>query len=891
MKTIHFEIDYHTQWGEHLVVIYSVDGARAVKLPLETNDGMSWTASAKIPASARHIRHAYTVTDDNGRVLRTEFNRWRIFHFNHRSEVYFSDAWADDTLPGFYHRVAFSQCLMLPPEVEQPRIEQASASSLLLLHAAPPPAGQVWAVVGGSKAWGEWNAAKARPMQRTGTYEWCLPLTRSDFEQGEHYKYVLIDTMNPDHVLWEDGDDRNLRVGWVPGNACLVRQDERPHLSLPAWKGTGCVIPVFSLRSEGSFGVGDFGDLKKFVRWAADTGLKAVQLLPINDTTRSGSWHDSYPYNGISVFALHPIYLDPREWKQAKAFDRYAEEGRRLNALPELDYEGAFRLKQDFLHDLYAEIGAETKRSSAYKLFVNDNDYWLAPYTLFCALRDHFHTANFRHWPVGKEATEKDVPGLEEARSFHRFVQFLLHRQMERTHTEARRLGVLLKGDIPIGVSPDSVPAWTDGHLFHFDGSAGAPPDAFAVNGQNWGFPTYNWDEMAKDGYLWWRRRLGHMEKYFDAYRIDHVLGFFRIWEIPTTQIYGVLGHFRPALPLSAEEIRQYGFTGDAARLSQPQVAAPRMEKYIEKFGLPQLMRYFVKEGDTYLLKPAYVSQRAILEQVPEGKFRDFLVQTVAEVLFVNDPDEPQRFHPRVGAQTTALFRELPREQRDAFNRLHDDFFYNRHNQFWADEAMKKIPIVTSSSDNLHPTFSLYPLQGEGMLACAEDLGMVPASVKGVLNRLDILSLEIQRMPKEYGVRFADLSHNPYLSVATIATHDMPPFRLWWQQDREQTQAFWREALGHSGEAPQDATPEVCEEVVSRHIQSPSMLCLLALQDLLAISPTLRSPYPEKEQINDPANPNQNWCYRMHLTIEALIQASAFNEKLRDIIKRAEHSA
>ncbi len=522
---------------------------------------------------------------------------------------------------------------------------------------------------------------------------------------------------------------------------------------------------------------------------------------------------------------------------------------------------------------------------------MNDNDYWLAPYTLFCALRDHFHTANFRHWPVGKEATEKDVPGLEEARSFHRFVQFLLHRQMERTHTEARRLGVLLKGDIPIGVSPDSVPAWTDGHLFHFDGSAGAPPDAFAVNGQNWGFPTYNWDEMAKDGYLWWRRRLGHMEKYFDAYRIDHVLGFFRIWEIPTTQIYGVLGHFRPALPLSAEEIRQYGFTGDAARLSQPQVAAPRMEKYIEKFGLPQLMRYFVKEGDTYLLKPAYVSQRSILEQVPEGKFRDFLVQTVAEVLFVNDPDEPQRFHPRVGAQTTALFREFPREQRDAFNRLHDDFFYNRHNQFWADEAMKKIPIVTSSADNLHPTFSLYPLQGEGMLACAEDLGMVPASVKGVLNRLDILSLEIQRMPKEYGVRFADLSHNPYLSVATIATHDMPPFRLWWQQDREQTQAFWREALGHSGEAPQEATPEVCEEVVSRHIQSPSMLCLLALQDLLAISPTLRSPHPEKEQINDPANPNQNWCYRMHLTIEALIQASAFNEKLRDLIKRAECGA
>ncbi len=886
MKTIHFEINYHTQWGEHLVVGYSIDGARTIRLPLETSDGKSWTASAKIPAGARHIRHAYIVEDDNGNALRTEDNCWRLFHFNHRSEVYFADAWADETLPHIYHRVAFSQCLMLPPEVEQPRIEQASAPCLLLLHAAPPPEGKVWAVVGGSKAWGEWDAAKARPMQRTGTYEWGLQLTRTDFEQGESYKYVLIDPLGHNEAVWENGENRNLRVGWVPGSACIVRQDEKPHLQLPAWKGTGCVIPVFSLRSEGSFGVGDFGDLQKFVRWAAETGLKAVQLLPINDTTRSGSWHDSYPYNGISVFALHPIYIDPREWEESKAFARGVEEARRLGALPELDYEGAFRLKMAFLHDLYGEIGPNTKRSDAYKRFAADNAFWLDPYTLFCALRDHFHTANFRQWPVGKEATEAEVPGLDAKRDFYRFVQFLLHRQMERTHTEARRLGVLLKGDIPIGVSPDSVPAWIDGHLFHFDGSAGAPPDAFAVNGQNWGFPTYNWDEMAKDGYLWWRRRLGHMEKYFDAYRIDHVLGFFRIWEVPTSQIYGVLGHFRPALPFTEEEIRQYGFSAEVARFSRPQVSAERMEKFIEKFGQPQLMRYFVKDGNAYFLQPACVSQRAILEQVPEGKLRDFLLQTVAEVLFVNDPDKPDHYHPRVGAQTTSLFRELPRELRDAFNHLHDDFFYNRHNEFWAEEAMKKIPVVTSSTDNLHPSFSLYPLQGEGMLACAEDLGMVPASVKGVLNRLDILSLEIQRMPKEYGVRFGDLSHNPYMSVATIATHDMPPFRLWWQQDREQTLAFWHEALGHPGEAPAEATPEVCEEVVSRHIQSPSMLCLLALQDLLAISPQLRSPHPEKEQINDPANPNQNWCYRMHLTIEQLILASAFNEKLRDLIRK-----
>lgn len=172
-----------------------------------------------------------------------------------------------------------------------------------------------------------------------------------------------------------------------------------------------------------------------------------------------------------------------------------------------------------------------------------------------------------------------------------------------------------------------------------------------------------------------------------------------------------------------------------------------------------------------------------------------------------------------------------------------------------------------------------------GMLPCAEDLGMVPASVKGVLEKLNILSLEIQRMPKTWGTRFADLKQNPYLSVATIATHDMPPLRLWWRESREQTQAFWSEALHHLGEAPVEATPEVCEEVVAAHLSCPSMLCLLAFQDYVAISPSLCSNSPEREQINVPANPNQYWRYRMHISIERLIQSTDFNEKLRGLIK------
>ena len=471
---------------------------------------------------------------------------------------------------------------------------------------------------------------------------------------------------------------------------------------------------------------------------------------------------------------------------------------------------------------------------------------------------------------------------------FYTYVQYLLHEQMTRVHAEARKVGVVLKGDIPIGISRDSVPAWVDGRLFHFDGQAGAPPDDFAVHGQNWGFPTYNWDEMAKDHYQWWRNRLQHMQHYFDAYRIDHVLGFFRIWEVPSHQVYGLLGHFRPALPFSESEIRAWGFTADVKRYCVPRVSKERMAELVKQSGDAdfQTKHFTLSAHGDYELNPEYRAQvKAWL--MPESPARSLLLDAACEVLFVPDPDRKGYYHPRVGAQQTDAFAHLSAQDQAVFAHLHEDFFYHRNNQYWADEAMKKIPVVTQSHDAENLSVMLRPVPSQGMLPCAEDLGMVPASVKGVLNRLNILSLEIQRMPKEMGVRFGNVANNPYLSVATIATHDMAPLRLWWTENREQTQTFWRDALHHPGEAPQEATPAVCREIVESHLQSPSMFCLLALQDWLAISPELRSTHPEQEQINVPANPNQYWQYRMHLTLEALSKREAFNHQLKELIRKS----
>lgn len=853
---LRFHIYYRTGWGENLGIDYILlSGKKRGRVLLASQDGESWLGTLEV-SSRTEIEYIYVVLDGNGDVIRKEPALRRTLKLGHRGYVLLSDVWTDRPLPSVLWSSAFTECVYkgcLPEE-------EVTAAYRLRLVAPPPPEGYRWGVSGGSSMLGNWRSDAVCLLVRTGVYEWSCSLNSCDFQNGTQYKYVLVDEKDPLRLIWEEGDNRRLPILKIEKNEAAMRTDDMPRLQLPAWRGAGVVIPVFSLRSRKSFGIGDFGDLKRFVTWAASTGMKAVQLLPVNDTTTSGTWKDSYPYSGISVFALHPIYLDMEEWRNTVSYARYVGRRDALNGLPEVDYEAVFEEKINFLHDLYEECAGQILKTKAFRNFCEENEYWLGAYTSFCE-----RTAA----RIKKEDRKRE----DKCGKFYSFVQFLLHRQMQAAHEHARKLGVILKGDIPIGIGRNSVPAEAVPELFHFDGQAGAPPDAFARHGQNWGFPTYNWDEMQKDDYDWWRRRFRHMADYFDAYRIDHVLGFFRIWEIPYDHIYGLLGHFRPALPLTQEEIFKFGFTENVDELCRPRLTIGRLEELAEEVGGHGLMRFFYQREDgRYELRPEFDTQRKLMAALPEGPLRNILMDIVADILFIEDKELPRHYHPRIAAQETWRFGLLDEEQRRAFNRLYDDFFYVRHNAFWAEEAMKKLPSVVGESP---------------LLPCAEDLGMVPPGVPEVLRHMNILTLEIQRMPKRYGVRFDDLGQNPWLSVTTIATHDMPPLRLWWQEDRERAQEYWHTVLKRSGPAPMDATPDLCEQVVSDHLASPSMLCLLGLQDFFSIDAAFCRPDPKEEQINDPANPEQYWCYRMHVTIEDLMSATAFNEKLRGLIRRS----
>ncbi len=616
-----------------------------------------------------------------------------------------------------------------------------------------------------------------------------------------------------------------------------VSNPDLPAVQRDAWmdapedfRVAGTLIPVFSLRSRRSFGVGDFGDLRQMVDWVATTGQRLLQILPINDTTSSHTWADSYPYSCISVFALHPQYVELgalpalKSEKDRRRFDKLRQE---LNGLPQIDYERVNAAKLEYLQLLYEQEGKKTLATADFKAFFADNEQWLVPYAQYCHLRDAYGTGDFSSWPDHNQWNEDDRKVLSNPRNkgfkdvaFHYFVQFILAQQLRGVHAYARSRSVILKGDIPIGVARHGCDVWQEPRYFNLNGQAGAPPDDFAEDGQNWGFPTYNWDEMLRDGCQWWERRFRSMARYFDAYRIDHVLGFFRIWEIPMPAKSGLLGQFSPALALSRDEIVRAGISLETLKAN----VAP-----------------IIRGGE-----------------VPSTNF-----------LFLRDHKNPELFHPRISAQKTEAFQRLSNDEQQAFNALYEDYFYHRNNQFWYEEAMQKLPKLVKATR---------------MLCCAEDLGMVPACVKWVMDELDILSLELESMPKEPWVRFGHVENNPRRSVATISSHDTPTLRMWWDEDYERTQDYFNNILHREGPAPHPLPGWLAQDIIQRHLDCPSMLCVIALQDWLAIDEHLRLKDANAERINIPANPHHYWRYRMHLNIEDLKHDKQFTEGIRRMI-------
>lgn len=875
---ITFRIQYDTVWGEQVGVLLTGENSPVM---LSTANGHSWegTTDIVIPHDENHLATYRYGVWRNGELVRVEMGRQPHSFLVTPKDTHYvlCDSWRDMPRSSYLFTTAFSGGIQ--NTAGPSKSESQGGIVLRVLSPTLTLKGQVLGITGASVGLGEWE--KPSPMVQTAPNQWQIVLDVRTTEETE-YKYVAMDSISGKIQEWEEGDNRRLYVPSLPVNTRYHLVEEEVYLPSCSQKIAGTAVPVFSLRSQGSQGVGDFGDLKAMVDWCLRTRQRALQILPINDTTKCGEYTDSYPYSSISIYAFHPMYIDLRQLTPVKKARgaKILDELSALNELPAVDYPAVNRLKHEYLKLLFEQTGKQTLKSSSYTEFYQANKDWLLPYAAFCYLRDQYGTPDYRTWKVCSVYSAEQVEKLHEKHSkeidYYTWIQFLLHLQLLAATSYARDNGIIIKGDIPIGIDRNSVEAWQTPHLFNMNGSAGAPPDAFSTKGQNWGFPTYNWDVMALDNYAWWKRRFRKMAEYFSAYRIDHILGFFRIWEIPTHSVHGLLGQFSPALPMTEEEIEQWGLHFQEEFMTQPFINEELIRRSFGEHA-EQVKRTFLKNihHDIWQLRPEYQTQRQIetwfnLEHknpLPD-KVKESLYALVSNVLFVRDK-EGRGWHPRIAAQSSYIFSRLTWDEQQAFTRLYNHYFYERHNQYWYDMAMKKLPTLLNCSP---------------LLPCGEDLGMVPDCVPWVMEQLQILSLEIERMPKDPEQEFGQVSAYPNRSVCTIGTHDMSTLRGWWKESPVLTQRYYNEILTAWGQAPDEAPADICEQVVRRHLESPSVLCILALQDWFAIDEELRLKDPEAERINVPANPKHYWQYRMHLSIEQLMQASGFNSKIATLI-------
>ena len=888
---IRFNIHFKTQWGESMYLLLKSSAETETdsfkNYEMKCSDKSEWTVEISTPNNDT-VSYQYAILNTNKSFI-YEYGGIRTVNFPLTKKIAnIQDNWRASYGDSPFKTAAFSDCFFKRNKPIEPQIQ--SGNLILQINCPQMEPNRHFAVVGNQEALGNWDVAHKVKLDESQYPIWSIALDVEKIKFPLEYKYLIVDSKTDEVIIWGGGPNR--LVATADKQDLTVVNDEHFIRLIPSWKGAGVAIPVFSLRSEQGFGIGEFNDLKKMVDWAKKTGQRIIQTLPINDTILYHTNYDSYPYNAVSVYALHPIYLHLEnlgKLKTKKLKDEFQAKKSELNAQTFSDYQNVMNAKWEFFKLIYPQESQAVFASDEYKVFFEANKEWLVPYAAFSYLRDLNGTPSFAKWQQYNVYDKSEIDALTspDLSHYHEiaiyyFLQYHLHKQLVEVHDYARANGIAIKGDIPIGVSPRSVDAWVEPEMFNTNMQAGAPPDDFSATGQNWGFPTYNWELMEKDGYQWWKKRFKKLEEYFDAYRIDHVLGFFRIWGIPVDAVWGLTGSFQPALPFTSEELQSKGLWWDEQRFLKPFLKENVLYATFGKYTDDVIREFLLADGwQNYKFKPEFDTQKKIEKHFAsldynfgnkEVLIRDGLYMLHCEVLFVRDIHDPNKFHPRISMHSSATFRDLPDETRRLLDSIYVDYFYHRHTEFWKQQALKKLPALISATN---------------MLVCGEDLGMVPDSVPDVMNSLEILSLEIQRMPKKPNTEFAMPSDAPYRSVCTTSTHDMNPIRAWWEEDPTLTQRFYNKALRMQGPAPQICETWIAERIIEQHLNSEAMLIILPWQDWMALESKLCLEHPFAERINVPSNPRNFWCYRMHMTLEQLLKETKFNKKVSEMISKS----
>ena len=867
--------------GEKLQLLAMEEGSEDKIHFLNYNENGNW--DAEVDFFSKSISYKYQLVNDGGTILDEEFSLHHLSFSHNYKEFIIFDVWNKKNFPENY----------LNNKILKNKLSGFKADKLSVLkkhthlfRLEAPIYHPNWKIVllGNNEALGNWEYFKAVSMAQTdfGIWEVALELPSDQLIQ---YKYGLFNTDSGQVFDIEYGDNR-----WALPNAEKnILQIKGDHFfkfkSFEMYHAAGVAVPVFALRSENGFGVGEFSDLKSLADWAKKTNLSILQILPINDTTANYTWTDSYPYAAISVYALHPQYLSIENLEYSLPKDLVKEFNAKkleLNALSLIDYEQMISGKWKFVKAVFEANKEAVLKDRNFKKFMKDNEDWLLPYSAFCVQRDKYKTPNFNDWKTHKKyiagkiapfftAKSKDF----EATMLHAWIQYQLHLQLKDAIDYTHNLGISVKGDLPIGIYRYSVEAWTEPELFGMDFQAGAPPDQFTDLGQNWEFPTYNWEAMKEDGYRWWKNRFKALEQYFDAMRIDHILGFFRIWRMPMSATQGILGYFYPAVPVKNEEFAARNIPFNEDRYCKPFINDQILWDYFgdERDAIHNQFMNNHFDG-TYSFKQEFDTQRKLanyFKENPKDWVEDQLISLCANVLFL--PEEINEgeivYHPRFNINKTKSYQYLPDWEQKAISDLYVDYFFKRQDGLWEQKAMEKLPVILNSTD---------------MLICGEDLGLVPDSVPQVMDRLGITALKVQRMPSE-NIAWYNPKNAGYMNVVTASSHDSSTLRQWWHEDRNFSQEYFNKQLGQSGTAPWNLEPQLAEIIMKQHLYNDAMLAIFPIQEFLATDHELTNPNMDEERINNPAVFPHYWRYRMHLNVEELLNKEDFNHKIGAWIK------
>ncbi|MBF0553086.1 MAG: 4-alpha-glucanotransferase [Nitrospirae bacterium] len=637
---------------------------------------------------------------------------------------------------------------------------------------------------------------------------------------------------------------------------------------------TGVAIPVFSIRTDEDCGIGEFLDLIKMGSWCKKVGLDIIQILPVNDTGT-----DASPYNAISAFALHPVYIRLGELAYSvKIFkEEYKEEikaaAARLNALELVDYPAVRQFKETMLKKIYEDNRDSINKDKTLATWKDFNP-WVRHYAVYRCLKDIHQQNWWKGWSTMKDPRAGEIDSywtkhLDDV-LFYAWVQFELEKQLRKAANALEYMGLRLKGDIPIMINEDSADVWAERKYFDLGMRAGAPPDMFSESGQNWGFPCYKWDVLEKEDYTWWRQRLKQASKFYHAYRIDHVLGFFRIWGVPEKEQTGILGYFSPAVTIKKADSDKYGFNEDAIKsFVQPVFTRSYVTSLFGNASDGVIKKYFEMTASGHLAFAGSIEGERAIAALPEDQpVRDKLIGLYHNRILL---DTGNGYLPAWYYYRTMTFNNMTDDERrrlrelvEANNGAQDDL--------WRQNGNKLLSMMCETTD---------------MLVCAEDLGAVPSCVAEVLEGLSTLGLKVERWVREYNKQdspYIDTNSYPRLSICSPSVHDTSTLRGWWEEANWDRTHYYN-TIGMAGECHKYLTTELAEKIIRRNLNANSTITIFLFQDLLSLHYNLRTKDHEQERINVPGTVGlKNWAYRMKDNIEGIINYDEYNNYLNGLI-------